>query len=184
MQEMATQNQRSSWGQRALILLCTVLPFQSSVALDPTKAMTQYVHTIWRSDDGLPQNSVNKILETSDGYLWTGTQAGIARFDGVRFTVFDHTNTPGLHDDYIDDLAQDDEGTLWIGTSNGGVTAFKDGVFSHLDAIGPRSGLALAAGNDGSLWVGGYGGLAHVIGGKIVKTYTVADGLSGDPVRR
>lgn len=164
--------------------MCAALPFQSTLALDPAKAITQYVHTVWRSDNGLPQNSVNRILETRDGYLWVGTQAGIARFDGVHFTVFDHTNTPAIHDDYIDDLAQDTDGTLWIATANGGVTLFKQGVFSHLDAIDARAGMALAADPDGSVWVGGYGGLAHLRGRKILKTYTVADGLAGDPVRR
>ena len=160
------------------------LPFQSAIALDPTKAITQYVHTVWRTDDGLPENSVNKILETRDGYLWVGTQAGLARFDGVHFTVFDHTNTPALHDDYIDDLVEDSQGTLWIATSNGGVTTFHDGIFSHVDAIGARAGLALAVDVDGSVWIGGYGGLTHVKNGKVIKTYTIADGLSGNLVRR
>jgi ligand-binding sensor domain-containing protein len=164
----------------ALGLLCAVVPFQSAIALDPTKAMTQYVHTVWRTDEGLPENSVNKILETRDGYLWVGTQAGIARFDGVHFTVFDHTNTPSLHDDYIDDLVEDRQGTLWIATSNGGVTTFHDGIFSHVDGIGARAGLALAADIDGSVWMGGYGGLTHIKNGKVIR---VADGLSGDPVR-
>jgi ligand-binding sensor domain-containing protein/signal transduction histidine kinase len=160
------------------------MPFHSASALDPTKSLTQYVHTVWRSDDGLPGNSVNRILGTRDGYLWIGTQAGIARFDGVRFTVFDHTNTPALHDDYIVDLAEDNQGTLWIATSNGGVTSLHDGIFSHVSTINARAGLALAADVDGSMWIGGYGGLTHIKNGKVVKTYTVADGLSGDPVRR
>jgi ligand-binding sensor domain-containing protein/signal transduction histidine kinase len=164
-------------------LLCVVAAFQPALALDPAKAITQYVHSVWRTDEGLPENSVTKILETSDGYLWVGTQAGVARFDGVRFTVFDHTNTPALHDDWIDDLVEDRDGTLWIATSNGGVTSFREGVFTHLDAIGERGGLALAADADGSVWIGGYGGLSHLSNGKVVKSYTTADGLSGDLVR-
>jgi len=165
-------------------LLWAALPFQSALALDPAKAITQYVHTVWRTDDGLPESSVNTILETRDGYLWVGTQAGVARFDGVHFTVFDHTNTPALHDDYIVDLVEDPQGTLWIATSNGGVTTFRDGIFSHVDAIGARAGLALAVDVDGSVWIGGYGGLTHIKNGKVIKTYTIADGLSGDLVRR
>src|SRR5687768_7796920 len=94
-------------------VMCVLAPLQSAIALDPSKATTQYVHSTWGTDQGLPQNSVNRILQTSDGYLWVGTQAGLARFDGVAFTVFDQTNTPALHDDYISDLAEDTEGTLW-----------------------------------------------------------------------
>ena len=165
-------------------LLWAAIPFQSAIALDPTKAITQYVHTVWRTDEGLPENSVNKILQTRDGYLWVGTQGGLARFDGVHFTVFDHTNTPALHDDYILDLVEDRQGTLWIGTFNGGVTCFHDGVFSHVDTISARGALALAFDLDGSVWMGGYGGVTHFNNGKVVRTYTAADGLSGDPVRQ
>jgi ligand-binding sensor domain-containing protein len=175
---------RREFAQLVFGLFCIGASLRSAIALDPTKAMTQYVHTVWRTDEGLPENSVNRILETRDGYLWVGTQAGIARFDGVRFTVFDHTNTSALHDDYIDDLAEDSQGTLWIATSNGGVTSFRNGVFSHLDGIGARAGLTLAADGDGSIWIGGYGGVVHVRNGKVVKSYTTSAGLSGDPVRR
>jgi ligand-binding sensor domain-containing protein/signal transduction histidine kinase len=181
---MAMSWLRRRLAERMLGLLWALMPFQSAIALDPTKAITQYVHTVWRTDEGLPENAVTKILETSDGYLWVGTQAGIARFDGVHFTVFDHTNTPALHDDYIADLVEDSQGTLWIGTHNGGVTTFRNGRFSHLSAISERAGLTLAADVDGSVWIGGNGGLAHVKNGKAIKTYTTADGLSGDSVTR
>ncbi|MET0893319.1 MAG: two-component regulator propeller domain-containing protein [Pseudoxanthomonas sp.] len=165
-------------------LLCVAAPFHPANALDPRKSLTQYVHSVWRTEDGLPQSAVTKILETSDGYLWVGTQGGIARFDGVRFTVFDHTNTPALHDDFVSDLAEDSRGTLWIATANGGVTSFRDGVFSHLDSVGPRAGISLAATPDGSIWVGGHGGLVHVRDGGVVRIYTTSDGLWTDLVQR
>lgn len=160
-----------------------MLPLQSAIALNPSKAITQYVHSTWRVDDGLPQNGVTKILETRDGYLWVGTQAGLARFDGVSFTIFDHTNTPSLHRDYISDLVEDSKGTLWIATTTGGVASFHDGLFSHVNSIEPRGGSRLAADPDGSLWIGGYGGLKHFKNGVLIKTYSTADGLSGDPIR-
>lgn len=164
-------------------LFLATVPFQSASALDPTKAISQYVHSTWGTVNGLPQNSVTRILETKDGYLWVGTQAGLARFDGVRFTIFDHTNTPALRDDFIADLMEDREGTLWIATLNNGVTSFHNGLFSHLDAIGLRAGSVLAADEDGSIWIGGFGGIKHVRNGVVIKQYTIADGLSGDPVR-
>ena len=71
-----------------------------ATALDPEQDLQQYGVDIWTSLDGLPQNSVQAIIQTIDGYLLFGTQEGLVRFDGVRFTVFDETNTPVMgHDD-------------------------------------------------------------------------------------
>src|SRR5437588_6487097 len=50
----------------------------------------------WTTEDGLPQNRVACLTQTHDGYLWIGTWAGLARFDGMRFTVFNKFNTPEL----------------------------------------------------------------------------------------
>src|SRR5687768_13183401 len=65
-------------------------------ALDPYRALTQYVQDTWDTRDGLPRNYVKAILQTHDGYLWIGTQAGLVRFDGARFTIYNSTNTPAL----------------------------------------------------------------------------------------
>jgi ligand-binding sensor domain-containing protein/anti-sigma regulatory factor (Ser/Thr protein kinase) len=165
-------------------LLCLIAPLEPAMGLDPSKAITQYVHSSWGADQGLPHNGVHKILQTSDGYLWLGTEAGLARFDGIAFRVFDHTNTPALQDDFVFDLVEDTEGTLWIGTANGGVTYFRNGVFTHVEAIAERGGFTLAASADGSVWVGGYGGLKQLINRKVSRSYTTANGLSGDPIRR
>jgi len=57
---------------------------------------SECLQTVWTTEDGLPQNSVNAILQSRDGYLWLATFGGLARFDGVRFTIFNSGNTPGL----------------------------------------------------------------------------------------
>ena len=61
----------------------------------------EYSHRVWRIEDGLPQNRIRALCQTPDGYLWIGTAEGLARFDGMRFTIFDHSNAPALHDDGI-----------------------------------------------------------------------------------
>src|SRR3954454_23992137 len=91
----------------------------AAVALDAHRSMRQYVHRVWQTEQGLPQNSVVAIAQTPDGYLWIGTQEGLGRFDGMRFSVFDATNTPALASNAIVALQTDRQGALWIGTENG-----------------------------------------------------------------
>jgi signal transduction histidine kinase/ligand-binding sensor domain-containing protein len=81
---------------------------------------SRYRITRWTAENGLPQNSIKALAQTRDGYLWLGTLKGLARFDGVRFKVFDHNNTPEIKHDSINDLAVDAaDGGLWIGTGDG-----------------------------------------------------------------
>ena len=79
----------------------------SAPGLDPRKPITQYVHDVWQIDQGLPQNSVFAMAQTRDGYLWVGTEAGLARFDGVAFTTHNTTNASGLPDNYVSSLLSD-----------------------------------------------------------------------------
>src|SRR5687768_7080572 len=67
-----------------------------ALSLSTTTAHAQYRFDHWTADNGLPQNSVRDIVQTRDGYLWMTTFDGLVRFDGVRFTVFNKSNTPEL----------------------------------------------------------------------------------------
>lgn len=71
----------------------------------------------WSTEMGLPQNSVNAIVQDQAGYLWLATREGLVRFDGVRFTVYGLQD--GLPSVEINALCEDHTGTLWIGTSDG-----------------------------------------------------------------
>ena len=66
-------------------------------ALDPQKAFTQYSRATWTQSDGLPQDSIRSLAQTTDGFLWIGTDDGLARFDGYSFTTFttDNSAVPG-----------------------------------------------------------------------------------------
>src|SRR5581483_1348922 len=68
----------------------------SALALDPQKGLTQYTRTVWTQEHGLPQDTIRAIGQTTDGYLWLGTDEGLARFDGYEFTIFnkEHANLP------------------------------------------------------------------------------------------
>ena len=87
-------------------------------ALDPHKSLTQYTRRVWTQQDGLPQDTIRAIAQTSDGYLWIGTDDGLARFDGYEFTLFNKSNGD-LPSNSITALAATPDGSLWIGTSDG-----------------------------------------------------------------
>lgn len=87
---------------------------------------------VWNSEDGLPQNSVNCLAQTPDGYLWIGTRSGgLARFDGTRFVIFNPQTTPELKDVEFETLSVDSRGALWITAGNESVASVSDGKF-HL----------------------------------------------------
>src|ERR1043165_852514 len=83
----------------------------------------------WQVEDGLPDNRVTAITQTKDGYLWLGSYAGLVRFDGVKFTIFD-MRTTGLPSDRIVSLFGDRAGGLWFGTENGELARYAAGTFT------------------------------------------------------
>lgn len=101
---------------------------------------------VWQIEEGLPQISVTSIAQTPDGYLWLGTFNGLARFDGIRFTVFDEGNTPALGSSRITRLGVDRQGALWIITEVGGLVRMVDGQFTACrqeDGLPPSGALGL-----------------------------------------
>jgi signal transduction histidine kinase/ligand-binding sensor domain-containing protein/DNA-binding response OmpR family regulator len=132
--------------------------------LDPSREITHYVNKSWTVVEGLPQNTVQAITQTQDGYMWFGTQEGVVRFDGVEFTAFNQTTTAGLKNNAITSLLEDKrDHALWIATYGGGVTRYYQGQFQ---AYGTGEGLpdnlvsVLAQTSDGVVWVGTSKGLA------------------------
>ena len=98
-----------------------VVALQMSASEAPLETeMPSYHVTRYTAEHGLPQNSVRALLQTSDGYIWVGTLAGLARFDGVKFKVFNSSNTPEMPYDAINALAEDrQDGSLWINAGKG-----------------------------------------------------------------
>src|ERR1700733_13536462 len=93
------------------MLKSPVLPWLALLSLaflaDGSTLCTNYQVDVWQREDGLPQNSVTSIKQTSDGYLWLGTQDGLVRFDGIRFQLFDQNNTPAIKNSRIVQLFED-----------------------------------------------------------------------------
>ncbi|HXU21034.1 MAG TPA: two-component regulator propeller domain-containing protein [Verrucomicrobiae bacterium] len=164
------------------MLLCSTAP---GIGLDPSKAITQYVHDVWLADSGLPQNSVLAIAQTPDGYLWLGTGEGVVRFDGIKFTTFDKRNTPGLHSNEISSLLTGRDGKLWIGTRGGGLTVYSGGKFRSYtvrDGLSSDTVLCLFEDRSGDLWIGTDGGGLNRFQNGRFSAYTTRTGLANDTV--
>ena len=141
-------------------------------ALDPNKAFEQYVANNWSIQDGLPQISVLSIAQDRDGYLWVGTQGGLARFDGVHFTSFTPDTEPQLPGVWIRSLLVDRDGKLWIGTYKG-LAVYADGHFTIVPAndaaLHPALDVyALAQLDDGTIVVATSDGVLRVANGHLV----------------
>lgn len=163
----------------ALALLAIGLIPLPAMALTPGKAPSQYVLDSWELDKGLPQNSPMSLAQTADGYLWVGTQEGLARFDGVRFVVFDRHTVPQFGSNIVTALLADRQGRLWIGTS-GGQVLLEDGQFK---TVGVDMPLATTTVHDimedrrGDIWMATEQGLFREHAGNIE---TVQFGVEGN----
>ncbi len=164
----------------ALVLLAGTRTF----ALDPNRTLNQFGHQVWLTENGLPQNTVQAIVQTNDGYLWVGTQDGLARFDGLNFTVFDKENTPAFKSNDIRFLHEDRQDRLWISTSyglicrhNGQFTAFTVSEGLPDNSVGP-----VVEDTNGNIWIGTAGGLSRFDNGKF-KIFTVEQGLARNVIQ-
>src|SRR6186713_3312233 len=150
----------------ATLTAAVMLAAGSALALDPGRAVTQYRHDAWSTRDGLPQSSVEALVQTPDGYLWLGTQEGLVRYDGVRFTVFDKANTRSLRHNRVTALLADSSGVLWIGTEGGGVARLQHGEWTELPlrALPSPRIRALVQDAAGTVWAATDQGLAAIRG--------------------
>jgi signal transduction histidine kinase/ligand-binding sensor domain-containing protein len=96
-------------------------------ALVSTTPLAGYARQTWVMENGLPQNTVQALLQTQDGFIWLGTEAGLVRFDGIAFQTFDRNTTPALPGNDVRCLLETPDGALWIGTSDG-LAHWKDGA--------------------------------------------------------
>ncbi len=169
----------------AIVGLAVVLgASEPAYALDPSLAPSQYVADNWQIPEGLPQTSAQAVARTPDGYLWIGTQEGLARFDGARFVVFDGSSEAAIPNKHISVLYVDRSGRLWVGT-RAGMAVRESGRFSPFQKIPGlvhASIRAVLEDKSGQLWVGTDDGLFVIDGGR-ARVFGTADGLRDSSIR-
>lgn len=161
-----------------IVLTCLVLTPDWNQTITAQEKPAKYLQDAWNTENGLPQNDVTELIQTRDGYIWLGTNGGLVRFDGIRFTTFDSGNTPELRSNRILALAEDRDGTLWVGTQNGGLTSYGQGKFKNYttkDGLPDESIFSIAADRRGNLWLSP-GGLLRLTEGRFTL-YTTRDGV-------
>ena len=140
----------------AAILLLMLLSVSSCLKAMPTVLdKKSLLHRGWSVEAGLPQVSVSAMAQDEQGYIWLGTQGGLARFDGHQFTVFNTANTPQLLSNLITSLYLDSNKRLWVGTVNG-LSFYANDQFTAVDTsnIEPGTITSFAELPDGRFFIG------------------------------
>jgi ligand-binding sensor domain-containing protein/signal transduction histidine kinase len=143
----------------ALLLGCGI----PCLALEPTTPLANYGRQAWGMENGLPQNTVQALVQTRNGFVWLGTEAGLVRFDGNSFAVFDKNSTLALPGNDVRCLLETRDGALWIGTSDG-LARWKDGVvtdFSTKDGLPGNNIERILETGEGESWANTDQGLAR-----------------------
>jgi len=161
-----------------------ILGCRSAFALDPSLKPSQYLVDNWQIPEGLPQTSAQAIARTPDGYLWIGTQEGLARFDGVRFSVFLSGKDLDIPNKHISTLFVDAAGRLWVGTRSG-LAILENGrfrSFAKVPALASAYVRAITQDKGGHLWVGTESGLVEITG-ETVQSFGVSNGLTDERIQ-
>jgi signal transduction histidine kinase/ligand-binding sensor domain-containing protein len=168
---------RMIWRAVAALILCLA---GSAAALEPSTSLANVGRQAWAMENGLPQNTVQALAQTNDGFLWLGTEDGLVRFDGVEFQTYDRSSVPALPGNDIRCLLATRDGALWIGTG-AGLARWKDGAsrtFTTQDGLPGNGILTIKEAQDGSLLVWTEQGPALLSGEKFkpvenVNTYAL-----------
>jgi len=122
--------------------------------------------------EGISSTTASSVLAARDGSIWIGTADGLNRWDHGRTTIYRRQSNPGLPDDDIHSLFEDERGRIWV-SSHSGLAMFEKGKFTAVPSVPPGTKNAIAGDNHGGLWLSLFGtanyGLVHLADGKITE---------------
>ncbi len=159
---MIRQGVHRQWPAMSVLLLITSLMAGPVTALDPKRDVDQYIHEVWTSQDGLPQNSINGLTLGPRGYLWLATYDGLIRFDGERFHRLEDERLPGRR---LRIIGAHSHG-FWVSGELRGLVFF-DGEKAHPIANHDnemRWPLSAAIGDENRAWIAANNGLFRLQG--------------------
>jgi ligand-binding sensor domain-containing protein/signal transduction histidine kinase len=143
---------RRRWLLRCAIAGLAVFCFAvSASALDPTRTVSQYLHDSWGTESGWPGGSITAVAQTSDGYLWIGTDKGLIRFDGLNFHQFERAHPDPILIGPVRTLLVDASDNLWILLQNTQVFRYHNGNFELLRGETENGTTAMARGTSGAV---------------------------------
>ena len=168
-----SQDRSAEWLGRVLVLavLLAAVLHSPAAAHGRWDGLAQMVFTHVARDRELPNAAFAMALaQDSDGFLWVGTENGLARWDGYRFRIYKHdANVPGsVPDNVIIALHADRAGHLWVGTDSAGMARYDPGrdafIAQSLGPAGHRDAAVRDFSDDGvgGLWIASDGGLTHL----------------------
>jgi len=130
----------------------------------------RYVQRVWDTEDGLPLRRLlsSSMVQTQDGYLWIGTRVGLVRFDGVRFKRFTVDNTAALPENWVTNLFESKDGSLWIATWKGNLLRYRDRTFQpflseEADTQEPSYITSFLEDRQGTLWISTHRGIMRLV---------------------
>jgi ligand-binding sensor domain-containing protein/signal transduction histidine kinase len=168
-----------------IALFASVAP--SAFALTPDRELTQYVHRIWQTQQGLPDGAITRIIQDRQGYLWIATENGLYRFDGVRFTPVERLYTGAPAGLFIRAAALDSSGTFWLGGNDGAIYAVRADQttkFTSNDGLPGGQIQCMLAARNGIIWACMERGLVRIDpGDRSVKVFRASEGLASDNSR-
>src|SRR5579863_7590754 len=132
------------------------------------RTIGQFVHTAWTAKDGVPPN-ITDLAQTADGFLWLGTQAGLYRFDGVTFELYQPESGPAFLSSRITALLALPNGDLWIGFQDRGAGLHRDGRCTNYpfkDELLPGNIRTFVQDHDGTIWASTDTGVARFVDGQ------------------
>jgi PAS domain S-box-containing protein len=140
------------WLLRCVIAGLTAICFAAPAsALDPTRTVSQYLQDSWGPERGWPGGYITAIAQTSDGYLWVGTDKGLVRFDGLNFHKFERAHPDPILIGPVRSLLVDASDNLWILLQNTQVFRYNNGNFELMRGEAENGTTAIARGTSGAL---------------------------------
>jgi ligand-binding sensor domain-containing protein/signal transduction histidine kinase len=137
---------------------------------------------VWQSNDGLPSDNVRGIVQTKDGYLWVGTDAGLARFDGVRFTAFSPPAFCGGTSSSVSELIRSHAGGLVLAMHMGPIARLSIGAPAEVFAAGLPDSFpsCMEEDGEGNIWIDYHSGIILRLKNGVVTNFSAPPGSGSE----